>query len=136
MRKQVNIKGFVVMVVLTSIFVQFVYPAQETILEYIINRLLVFSFIDITILIYYKLKLKDFLSTFKYIVLSMCVTIILESASILPFVYFLDLDMNVVRSSIYTLLVLSFPTRMIEYSALYLYYDRRKKKDEKTNRIN
>ena len=133
MNKVFEVKKITIVLLATTLFVQFVYPVDETIMQYIANRMIVFAFIDMMVLIVYKLKLNKFLYIFKYILLSMCVTIVLEGLSVLPFVYFLDLDMDVVSSNIYTLLILSFPTRMIEYLALNLYYNRRKNKHEKSN---
>lgn len=122
LKKELDVKKMLTIIFVASIASQFIYVNEESISVYFAHRLIVFSFISVMILILYNMKIAKFLTILKSIFISFGVIAILEGITVLPFVKFLDLNMELVRSNIFSILILSFPTRVIEFLVLYNYY--------------
>jgi len=122
MKKHINFKKTIPTIAVVTLISQFLYINDDA---FIVDRLILFASMCIFLVIFKNIKLNEVFKLIKSIFLAMGVMVIIQSIALLPFILFLELDMTLVRTDIIKLAALSVPTRLMEWSALYLYYLKR-----------
>lgn len=130
MKKKLEYRKVLPVIIITTFISQFLYISNDA---FVLDRMILFISIVTTMLIFRNIDFRELIKVVKSIALTMGVMVIIQSIALLPFILFLELDMNIVKENVISLVALSIPTRMMEWMAVYLYYIKRGIKNEEDN---